>query len=311
MDYNSIRTDGEIYYFRYPLANRAMINFMKKVNKLGGKILVEIPTYPYEDESHSNKGLRKLRTFINMFKDQHYRVNLKRYVDRIITYSRDEKIFDIKTIKISNASDLYNISARKNVNHTEINLVAVANMNYWHGYDRLIEGLYIYYKKNVRKEIVQLYLIGGGRSIEFYKKLVDKYNLNKYVFFTGILTGKELDGIYNVSDIGIDALARHRSKVYYNSSLKGKEYMAKGLPIISGVETELDYDDNFNYYMKVPADETPINVNDVIDFYYKIYNCGIDHAIAQIRNYAEKNFDFKICFNPVIQYLKTEMNKCT
>jgi hypothetical protein len=52
-----------------------------------------------------------------------------------------------------------------------------------------------------------------------------------------------LNDIYNISDIAIDSLGRHRSNVMYNSTLKGKEYCAKGLPIVSGVKTEFDYDE--------------------------------------------------------------------
>lgn len=42
-------------------------------------------------------------------------------------------------------------------------------------------------------------------------------------------------------------MGRHRSGVSFNSSLKGKEYCAKGLIIVSGVKTELDLDGEFLY----------------------------------------------------------------
>ncbi|MFK5655764.1 hypothetical protein ACIA4K_04025 [Lactobacillus delbrueckii subsp. bulgaricus] len=58
---------------------------------------------------------------------------------------------------------------------------------------------------------------------------------------------EELDYYYNICDIGIDSMGRHRSNVYYNSSLKGKEYLAKGLPIVLGVTTELDYIKDFRF----------------------------------------------------------------
>ena len=193
----------------------------------------KIPTYPFKNEY---KGIKSILGFIGMY----YLKHLHKYIDYIVTYSKDKEIYRIPTIITSNGVDLEKIKPKKESRSKDINMIAVANFSMWHGYDRIIEGLNNYYKNDC-KDNVYLYLVGSGEYLKVYQSLIKKYNLEKYVFVLGAKSGYELDFVYNKCNIAIDACGRHRSGVYYNSSLKGKEYCAKGLPIVSGVETELDY----------------------------------------------------------------------
>ena len=242
MEVNNI----DVVYIRYMIANYQMIKSLKKIKKNNPKvkILIEIPTYPYE-----NERLNKLASKPLLWKDKFNRKKLVKYVNRIVTYSNDKYIFGIPTINISNGVDLNKVKQREtNCNNDEINIIAVALFAKWHGYDRAIEGLKNSYNgKSGLKKIVRLHLVGNGEEIKRYKEMVSSYNLSDYVKFYGRLDGELLDEIYNKCDIGLDAMGRHRSGVYYNSSIKGKEYIGKGLPVISGVATELDFDTNFKY----------------------------------------------------------------
>lgn len=298
--------DIDIVYIRYMISNYQMIKCLKKIkkNKPSVKILVEIPTYPYE-----NERLNKLASKPLLWKDKYNRRKLVNYVDRIITYSDDKSIFGIKTIKISNGIDINKVKEREvKCNDNEINIIAVALFAKWHGYDRIIEGLKNYYRNSNLNKIIKIHFVGDGEEIKRYKEMVKSYNLNEYVKFYGRLDGVALDDIYNKCDIGLDAMGRHRSGVYYNSSIKGKEYIGKGLPVISGVSTELDSDFNFKYYFRVAADESPINIEEVIGFYESIYNCEISkiEVSNKIRKYAEDNFNIIKCFEPVIEYIREE-----
>lgn len=58
--------------------------------------MYEIPTYPYDME---HKGISSI--FV-LFIDKIYRKKLHKYVDRIVTLTDDEKIFNCKTLKITN-----------------------------------------------------------------------------------------------------------------------------------------------------------------------------------------------------------------
>lgn len=272
--------------------------YLKKIKKINPniKILLEIPTFPYDLEF---SGRRKILVYPL---DRALRKKCAKCIDRIVTYSNDKEIFGVKTINIANAVDYSLVNQRKNQKHDDINLLAVALFADWHGYDRLIKGMANAIKLVKTNKIV-LHLVGSGKVLDEYKNIVKKSGLENHVVFHGKLYGSELDDIYNISDIGIDTLGRHRVGVYYNSTLKGKEYCAKGLPIVSGVETDLDAL-NVNYYKRVPADDTLIDMNEIIDFYHEIYDGkNTEDVIEEIRSSSKKRFDYEVAFSPVIDYL--------
>lgn len=298
-------------YIRYFLCNYKLLKELKKVKKSKEniKIAIEIPTYPYDGEYSGTpiKVLVKLLPFVA--KDRLTRNKLKKYVDRIVTFSDDKKIFGINTINISNGVDLKKIQIRKPLfsrDKRSINMIAVAKFGYWHGYDRMIEGMGQYYHSNIQdKRKITFYIVGyGNNEIEKqYRLLISKYHLENRVILAGKKSGKELDDLYNICNLGIDSMGRHRSGVNYNSSLKGKEYLAKGLPIVSGVCTELDYMPNYKYYYRVPADNTPVNISSIVKFYDSIYSCENEEKVTKkIRIFCEENFSIDKCLSKVIAW---------
>lgn len=293
--------DDSIVYIRYFLLNVQLFHWIKTIRKKHKniRIIVELPTYPYDFE------YKKYHPYI--MKDRFWRKKIRKYVDKILTFSDDKVIYGIDTINISNGVDITKIkqripSAKKD--HT-LNMIAVAKFSFWHGYDRMILGIADYIKQGNAADDIRLYIVGYGDDgvSNFYKELIQKNKLDNVVILTGKMQGEDLDDLYNRCDLAIDSMGRHRSGVKYNSSLKGKEYLAKGLPVVSGVRTELD-NSNFRYYFRVPADDTPVNMNQVIDFYHRIYDGQKPEQVAsEIRAYCEEHFDIEKCFLPVIQLM--------
>jgi hypothetical protein len=83
--------------------------------------------------------------------------------------------------------------------------------------------------------------------------------------------------VFNRADLGIGSLARHRSNVTYIKTLKNREYAARGIPFIYS-ETDTDFE-NMPYILKVPADESPIDIKKIIKKYFLI-----SETPEQIRN---------------------------
>lgn len=305
---NDIKSNTGIY-IRYFQSNIKLIKYLKKIrqNTRNVKIAIEIPTYPYDGEFKNNGFISAIKRRPILFKDKMTRIYLKKYVDRIVTFSNDKKIWGIKTINISNGINVKEILARNpnTSSKDSINLIAVAKFGFWHGYDRMIVGLGEYYKRSGNHKNIKFYLVGYGdpKIEQEYKTLIKKYHLEKHVILTGKKLGKELDDLYNIADIAIDSMGRHRSGVTYNSTLKGKEYLAKGLPIISGVETELDSMPNFKYYYRVPANDAPINIEKIIYFYDKIYKKESPQIVTnKIRNFCKQYFIFDKVYRKVINW---------
>ena len=303
IDVNKFKPNS-IVYFRHAVIDHRLLKMLMQLKKNGCIIILEIPTYPYDAERCTFFGKMIL------YQEYVYRKLLNRYVSRIITYSKDSVIYGIKTINISNAiciDDDFEISSQEET--TCINIVAVAAIAFWHGYDRVIQGIYEYYRNGGKRKII-FHMVGYGRDLEKYKELADRLSINDHVIFYGKKQGKELDDIYLKCKIGIDSLGRHRSGVFYNSSLKGKEYLLKGLPVVSGVETELDSRNDFKYYLRIPDDDTPVDINRVVEFYDEIYGNKNELEIRkEIRKFAIQNFSYEATFDKVLKYLDETVQK--
>ena len=77
--------------------------------------------------------------------------------------------------------------------------------------------------------------------------------------------GEELNDLFNKCDFAIGSLGRHRSGIDKIKTLKNREYAARGIPFAYS-ETDEDFE-NMPYVFKVPADESPINIKELLDFY--------------------------------------------
>lgn len=290
------------YIRKGAVLDKSVVQLVKKAKVQNPDIIIilEIPTYPYLDEFN---GLVKLDI---MVKEKRWAQKLSNYVDKVVTYSDDQEIFGIECINISNAYEFLPMEFENENPEQPINLLGVASLCFYHGYDRLIEGLHNYYMdaKDQDRKAVTFTLVGDGPVLKKYQKMVADYQLENVVYLKGRKKLSELPEYYKAAEIGVDSLARHRSGVSYNSSLKGKEYLAKGLPIISGVTTDLD-ERELPFYYRVSSDETPIEISDIVDWYQSLLeNTTRKQLSEEIYSYGKNNFTFDKTFSPVIDYLK-------
>lgn len=239
------------------------LSLLRHLKNAGNRLYLEVPTYPYDQEYKtifSKPGLLLLL-------DKLFRRCLKKYVERIVTFSDDKSIWGIKTVRISNGVDFSQLKMKRSILHKNetFNLIGVASMNYWHGFDRVIEGLGLYYKKKIDKK-VYFYIVGNGdvKYIDSLKDLVKKQRLEKYVIFCGSQYGLSLDQLFDDADFAIGSLGRHRSGIRCLQSLKNREYAARGIPFIYS-ENDRSFDNMF-YVMKAPADDSPIDIHQIINF---------------------------------------------
>jgi glycosyltransferase involved in cell wall biosynthesis len=269
---------------------------IKKNNK-NCKIVYELPTYPYDNEH------KTLRSKVGLYIDKLFRNKLKKYVDRIATVSDDSIIFGIPTIRFANGIICSNIPVQTpKENDKNIHLILVAQFTQWHGYDRLIEGLNNYYKKN-QHQLVYVHFVGDGPELQSYKYMVKKYDISAYIFFYGLLYGEELNKVFNKANLAVGSLGSHRIGIYLTSALKSREYLARGLPMISSTRIDvLPFD--FKYCLYVPEDDSPIDIECIVEFYKKLLtNHTVPEMINEIRTFAEENCDVSKTMQPVIKYL--------
>ena len=93
---------------------------------------------------------------------------------------------------------------------------------------------------------------------------IREYGLEPYVILYGAQHGEALDALFEQADFTIGSLARHRSGIYNIKTLKNREYAARGFSFIYS-ETDEDFD-QMPYVLKAAADESPINIPQLISF---------------------------------------------
>lgn len=266
--YYCIDNGIEMVYARsFMNASPVLVRLFGKLNKQDIKCVTEIPTYPYDQEF---KGY-PLKYKIPLYIDKMFRRALSAKMEAIVTFSNKESIFGKRTICISNGIDLDSIPLHNPKKQQDIHFIAVAEIHYWHGFDRLVAGLGEYYKSNPNGRKVYFHVVGWeddrGTTSNGYltvEQIARKYGIEKYVINHGKLFGDKLDEVFNQCVFAIGSLGRHRSGITEIKTLKNREYAARGISFIYS-ENDSDFDDK-PYIIKAPADESPINVGEIINY---------------------------------------------
>lgn len=292
--------EPEFIYIRRIHCYNLTISMLRNIKSKGNtKIIWEIPTYPYDFESDN------LYDKAWIWIDKIWRKKLHKYVDRIVVTGDDKEIFGIQTINVKNGIIVDDIKPRKIPCHgDEIHLIAAAVLNRWHGYDRLIAGLGEYYKTCPNRKVV-FHLVGDGPSLNGYKELVSKLKLGDNVIFYGYKDKEELDLIYDKCDIALESLGLHRSNLTMASTIKSKEYIAKGFPIIASTPLDI-FPNGWDYAYYAPTDESPIDINAIIEFYDGLLrNMTKEELAAKIRETAYLTCDIeKNMMQPILEYIQ-------
>ena len=133
-----------VYMRSFHNASPFTLRLVKSLKRTGAKVVMEIPTYPY-DQEYVTRSMK-----FHLAIDRCFRHKLAKALDGIVTFSNAEEIFGGNTIRISNGIDFEAIPMKQQQNDTskELHLIGVAEVHYWHGFDRLVRGLADYYRNN-------------------------------------------------------------------------------------------------------------------------------------------------------------------
>lgn len=290
-------------YIRKYIIDRSFLYLLERIRKEKKhiKIILEIPTYPYDLEWKSLIDSPLLR------KDMKNRKKIKGYIDRIVTFSNDDIIFSVPTIKTSNGIDVNTIKCRKSNCHCnkKIHLLGVATLERWHGYDRVIKGLEKYYSKKYEYEIL-FHIVGDGAELENLKKICRSCNMQKYVFFHGRMNGEKLDEMFDKCDIGVGSLGMHRIGLKEGYTLKLREYMARGIPFIYGYADRLIENCGCRYTYKYPNNDNSIDLNKLVIFYKSFEKTDPLEIACEMSAHASKELSWNCQMKPIADYIKNE-----
>ena len=265
------------------------------IKKHDVKLVYEFPTFLKTKE----KPLSKMRALFGIYANI-WQQCVNKKVDCFVMIGEDAggEYKGKPAVNIDNGVNVSDIPIRNFTPDSEcIHLMALASMSYWHGYDKLIRSI-AEYKGEIK---VILHMVGGnsGGSLDEWKKLATDLNVCDRVIFHGQMSGKELEDMFNICDLGINSMALYRKDLYVTSELKAREYAARGLPFVRCVDDKAldEASESAMYWMKLPNDEHIPELQKIVDFALQMRK---DESIpGKLHDFAQKNMTWEAQFHKV------------
>jgi hypothetical protein len=273
----------DVVWLRFPWFDPYVLSFVRNCKKYSptSKLLLEIPTFPFSQEV--NGITDQIRFLINRF----YRFLVAGYIHRVVTYSDHEVIYGLNCTSINNGYSYQDLPQVPKPS-VQLNLIAVGNISFWHGYDRILNGM----KENVDfviNERVFLHIIGEGEYLSLLRQQVFDNDIPNVVFH-GPLYGDKLSAfIQSHSGIGIGSLGTYRKGVYKESALKTREYVRHGLPVLHA--TRDDGLVNFEFAYRIEEDDSSVNIPKLKTWYNNLGMTADKHE--QIQNFGKENLSWE------------------
>jgi len=233
---------------------------------------------------------------------------IRTYTDAIIGVTDEITEYQVRRsgdgrkfhITIGNGFDVFSAPVRQLPRYPEndIHLLSIASVSRWHGLDRLLHGLAIHRGPPG----IVLHIAGGGPELPRLQRLAGELGIGDRVIFHGFTTGKALDALFDQCHIAVGTLGIHRKGLTQTSELKAREYAARGIPYIIAV-SDPDFPPDFPYILRLPADETPVDMDQVIAFAMNV-SADPDHP-QRMRRYAEEHLDWSVKMRRLRDFLET------
>lgn len=292
--------DADFLYIRQVYHDAAFVRYLRRIRRTNPniKILYEVPTWPYLAESRTSLASAPFD-----LKERRNAPRAAKCCDRIVTFYGQERIWDVECIKLRNGYDFSQVTLPKRTLGDTVHVLSVAANAFWHGYDRLLEGLRRYYE-NDGVENIHYHLVGD--VLPEYEQLVERYGLQDHVTLHGRLYGEPLDALYRQATLGIDILGGHRKDYPVSSTLKSREYGAWGLPLITSSPVDFMAPD-CPWQHIVPYDDSPVDIEAMLAYHHKTYIDGdADRVADAIRAFAREKCDMSVAMAPVADWLLEE-----
>ena len=303
----------DVLYMRLDRISFDVLRLCRTARANGARtVVIELPNYPYLlDYVKSVNGVRpfrkrlpaRLRVLGTAAEDRLSAMRLSGLVDAVALIGNGaDRFFGVKAINISNGVDVDAMSVvPPKDGEREIVLIGVAGTLWWQGYDRILAGMDQYKKvKTERDPAIRFILVGGdAKEMPDFLSLVRRYGLENDVECPGFRKGEALDALYARADLGVSKLGCYRRGLSSCSSLKAREYCAKGLPFLYTCEDSLA-DENVDFALQVPNDDSPVDMMRVVRF---VRRCRLNRNLAQEeRLFARSHFDWVSILKTVLDF---------
>ena len=233
---------------------------MRALKAQGGRLVIEYPTYPIAQENNRFFFRRQVFRYAD-----HVLAKINPLVDlyALIGDPCDGVLNGRPALNIVNGVDAEALPLHAPNADAPIRLLALASMSGWHGYDRVIRAL----AASQGDADVRLEMVGadGDGSMEKWRALAEALSLRERVTFHGPLYGDALNQMIAQCDVGVGSLGMYRYGLKSATTLKLREFMARGLPFLSAVD-DPTLPDNPEWMLRASNDDTPIDMAQIVAF---------------------------------------------
>jgi glycosyltransferase involved in cell wall biosynthesis len=293
-----------IVYFRYPLADVLFLWFLKKnkaykfvtehqelENKLRLGILTNRFAQDIFDFAFGKAVRNKITGFVGV--SSQYLDNQINYINRNI---RNKKYFLVN----GNGIDTSKLYVRKNpyFDGQTLKLLFVGSGYEYQGFHRLLISMEEYYRSTFKVRII-VHVAGISLEKTYLKKYLKNPIVLESIVFHGFMPPHEIDHLANECHLAVNSLSLHQIGIKIASTLKSREYFARGIPYITSSSDD-DIDDENPYIIKVSGDENLFDIQELIDFALKL-NADSEHP-QKMRQYAIEHLDWSVKMKKLITF---------
>lgn len=291
----------DVFYFRFaPMRNAGLADCLRLVRESGYPVFLEVPTYPYIKElSEEHKQL-----------DATFQPNLNALATTVFSPSVPshlERLFGSPLVRMQNGIACNHLPIQKpSWDPQSFDMIAIGWLARWHGFDRVVHGLRNFARQmpGVRSH---LHIVGEGPFQESLKDCVRQEGCGNQVTFWESTEGEELDAIFARCQLGIGSLGWHRTEVEHADTLKSREYVARGLPVV------LSYDDTIGNaglpgIFRVSADDRPI---DLTEIYNQVREFFADGGPRIHWDYARTHYDWSLITRRQMETILSHISQST
>lgn len=281
-------------YIRFLPTFPPAVRFAKLAKKKGITIIQEIPTYLGKGNDDGSDQPSLVRR-VGLRLSNAYAQLAQRKMDFFTIIGVDAKgTFAGKpAMNINNGIDVTAISLRKyHPQEDAIHMLLLASMCDWHGYDRMITALQNY--RGDEKIILHFAGNDGDGSLAKWQQMAE--GMENIIFHGGVY-GDDLDKLINGMDLGVSSLGLYRIGLELGTVMKGREYMARGLPFVYAGE-DPTIEKGHPYAMQVSNDDAPIDMEEIIAFAKRVRT--EKNAAESMREYARKHMSWEMEFERIL-----------
>ena len=251
----------DVLYVRYIPFPPTAGGLGRAQRRAGGRLVMEIPTYPQENDIPQKALYRLLLTLNNRFLRR-----FTRYVDLIALIGEKPEglVYGCPTVNINNGANLARLPLRVPRNPADgVHLLLLATMNYYQGYDRLLGG----YNEQTKRLPLYIHLVGNDFDGTAKSLMAEaaRLGVGERWINHGPQYGPPLDALFDGCDVGVGGLGESRRGRSVSTELKIRDYVGRGIPTVYAGEDDM-LATPADFLLQLPNDESPVDLQAVYDF---------------------------------------------